>query len=320
MIIEPYSLSEQTRATIAAGGNVRGVWIPSQNYNIKDIVQNNGFAYICYEPHTSTILFDASKWISISGDGSAAASAGAASASAAAALVSQSAALASQTAAAASALSASGSAATASAKALESSNSADTALDALALVTAMVDSLGAGATGGTFEINSANITTANITTANITNLNFIPAGTKVPFYNTNVPPIGWTSANPGTNYTLVSAATGGTVTAGNGNIVTGCNMVMDHHHSQQGTFATGAMTANAAHTHNVPQLFTYNGQNGGPISDAVRQVGFAPSGATNVDHSHIVTISGPTALTSATGWPTGVWQPAYAKVVIGQKS
>jgi hypothetical protein len=98
MIIEPYSLSEQVRAILATNGcEPRGIWTASTVYNFKDIVQNLGFAYICYVPHTSSAAFDSTKFIAISGDGSAATSAGAAAASEASALASKIAAALSET-------------------------------------------------------------------------------------------------------------------------------------------------------------------------------------------------------------------------------
>lgn len=78
LLIEPFMLSEQSRALISTGGNPRGDWVAITIYSLKDIVQHSGFAYICHTPHTSTGMFDPTKWIAISGDGSSAASAAAA--------------------------------------------------------------------------------------------------------------------------------------------------------------------------------------------------------------------------------------------------
>jgi len=88
-IIEPYALSEQTRALIAAGGTPKGVWSAATAYAIADCVTNAGFAYLCVFPHASSSVFDTALWMSISGDGSAATSAINAAASAADALTSE---------------------------------------------------------------------------------------------------------------------------------------------------------------------------------------------------------------------------------------
>jgi len=130
-----YALSNQLRALIAVGGSIpRGLWVTATAYAISDLVSSSGIAYICHTAHTSGASFDATKFIDISGDGSAAvsaanaaASANAAAISTAAASVSAAAALASQSAASASASAASGSASAASTSESTASSAASSA-------------------------------------------------------------------------------------------------------------------------------------------------------------------------------------------------
>lgn len=70
--VEPYALSEQARSLVATGGNPRGLWVTLTQYAIADVVQFGSIAYLCYVEHTSTGVFDNSKFIAISGDGQAA--------------------------------------------------------------------------------------------------------------------------------------------------------------------------------------------------------------------------------------------------------
>lgn len=82
LLIEPYALSEQTRALLAASGLVRGLWVGATAYAQGDVVQYTNIAFLCITAHTSSGAFDATLWMAVSGDGSAAASAIAAAASA----------------------------------------------------------------------------------------------------------------------------------------------------------------------------------------------------------------------------------------------
>lgn len=173
-------------------------------------------------------------------------------------------------------------------------------------------------------------TTINATTANITNLNFIPAGTKIPFYNTSVPAVGWTLANPGTNYVLVSAATGGTVGGGAGrgdNLVTGCTIVPDHTHSVSITGTTGAMSNSNTHSHtytDVREGDSFGAATGG-MTNTMR-IATAVGGVTStvdINHNHSVSGSGYTSVVnglSGASTAVGTWSPLYATVCIGQKT
>jgi hypothetical protein len=129
-IIEPYSLSEQTRAIIATqGGTPRGNWSPNTVYYFKDIIQRNNIAQICQqqEPHNSGTVFVQSFWLPISGDGTSAANAAAAVAAANEALSSQTAAESAAALAASSESAASTSATSAATSATNASNSASSA-------------------------------------------------------------------------------------------------------------------------------------------------------------------------------------------------
>jgi hypothetical protein len=124
-IIEPYALSEQTKALIAVGGcTPRGTWAPDTDYNYKDVIQRSNIAQICLQSHNSGSSFTQSFWLPISGDGTSAANAAAAAASASAASSSQSAAASSASTAATSASAASTSATNAATSATNASNSA----------------------------------------------------------------------------------------------------------------------------------------------------------------------------------------------------
>jgi hypothetical protein len=165
-------------------------------------------------------------------------------------------------------------------------------------------------------------------TAKEADLNSIfTTGTKSVFYQAAAP-TGWTISNPGTNYTLVSAAVGGTIAAGNGDVVTGCNIFPDHYHTQQGTFGTSAVDLTHSHTLNngitpfVGGGGTFNGTGGGTITNAARSVIelFNTSNSPSLNHAHTVTIGGTTTFASTSGFSTGIWQPANAKVIICLKS
>jgi hypothetical protein len=154
-------------------------------------------------------------------------------------------------------------------------------------------------------------------------------GVKAAFYLAAAP-TGWTIANPGTNYTLVSAAIGGTVTAGNGNIVTGCTLVPDHVHTQQGTFVSGLSTQSLSHSHainggTVQTVFDaslFNGvTTGGGSNNFIKGTSIGTVNAASTDliaHNHNVTISGFTSGNSSGN--AGNWQPAYATVIIASKN
>lgn len=82
-ILEPYALSEQTRALIASSGcNPRGNWAQNTDYARLDIIQYSNIAQICMEPHNSGTVFAQAYWLPISGDGASAANAAAAATSA----------------------------------------------------------------------------------------------------------------------------------------------------------------------------------------------------------------------------------------------
>lgn len=118
-----YALSNQLRALIAVGGSIpRGEWAAATEYAVSDLVEYTGVAYICHTAHTSSGSFDTTKFIDISGDGSAAVSAANASASAYSASLSEAAAAAS----AAAALASQGTASTAATDALGSETAAST--------------------------------------------------------------------------------------------------------------------------------------------------------------------------------------------------
>lgn len=119
-IVEPYALSEQTRALLAAKGMPRGYWAPGVDYSQGDSVVFSNTSYLCFISHTSTVTFDTGKFMAISGDGSSFASAQEAAASAAQALSSANSAM-------ASASSASGYATAANASATAASSSAGSA-------------------------------------------------------------------------------------------------------------------------------------------------------------------------------------------------
>ena len=87
--IEPYALSTQTRALLAAKGTARGNWAQNTNYIAGESLQYSSTAYIVLSDHNSGTVFVPALYMAISDDGSAAAAAGAAAASAAAAFVSQ---------------------------------------------------------------------------------------------------------------------------------------------------------------------------------------------------------------------------------------
>lgn len=126
LLVEPYALSEQTRAMMAALGRTpRGEWATFTDYAVGDLVQRNAVAYMCQTAHNSGPTFNVGFWLAISGDGSAAYSAEQAIAAAAAAALSQAAAIAAAAAAALSASGASGSAGAAAASALAAQNAAD---------------------------------------------------------------------------------------------------------------------------------------------------------------------------------------------------
>jgi len=160
-------------------------------------------------------------------------------------------------------------------------------------------------------------------------LDAFPSGTKIPFYQA-APPAGWTLSNPGTNYTLVSAAAGGTVGGGAGrgdNIVTGCTVVPDHSHAQQGAFASGVSNQSLSHTHSISSMptFSTNVTAGGGVSAFF--LGGTATGATNASdltgHTHNITISGQTSNVNAIAGATigtGTWSPLYALVIIGSKT
>ena len=124
-LIEPYALSEQTRSLLAAGGLPRGVWAQSTQYNLRDVVQFNSSAFICYTPHLSGSTFNQSGfWISISGDGTASEAAAQAANSAAAAAASEATVVASAASATASADSAAANAATVASSVSSTQNAA----------------------------------------------------------------------------------------------------------------------------------------------------------------------------------------------------
>lgn len=61
--IKPFSLSPETRALLATGGNPRGPWADATVYAIGDLVTSAGAAYICYSTHTSSGSIDTSKFM-----------------------------------------------------------------------------------------------------------------------------------------------------------------------------------------------------------------------------------------------------------------
>jgi len=137
LIVEPYALSEQTRALLSAKGAFRGTWQPNTYYKFGEFLQYNGFAYVAQFDHLSSPAFNQALWLGISGDGSASISAAEASASALSAINAANAAGISATTATEQATSATASALTASTasnnatnRALESLTSSQTAVAA----------------------------------------------------------------------------------------------------------------------------------------------------------------------------------------------
>lgn len=135
-ILEPYALSEQTRALIAASGcNPRGLWEQNTSYARLDIIQYSNTAQICLEAHNSGTVFTQSYWLPISGDGTSAANAAAAAASALAASNSEIAASISSTSASNSAIAAD---ASADAAAISETNAANSAASAASVISGSV--------------------------------------------------------------------------------------------------------------------------------------------------------------------------------------
>lgn len=135
-ILEPYALSEQTRALIAASGcNPRGLWEQNTSYARLDIIQYSNIAQICLEAHNSGTVFTQSYWLPISGDGTSAANAAAAAASALAASNSEIAASISSTSASNSAIAAD---ASADAAAISETNAANSAASAASVISGSV--------------------------------------------------------------------------------------------------------------------------------------------------------------------------------------
>lgn len=136
LLIEPYALSEQTRALIATGGTTpRGTWAQNTDYSYKDVVQYSNIAQVCLAAHNSGTVFTQAYWLPISGDGTSAANAAAAAASASAASGSASASAASATAASNSAAAAD---ASADAAAISETNAANSAASAAGLISGSV--------------------------------------------------------------------------------------------------------------------------------------------------------------------------------------
>lgn len=80
--IEPFSLSETTRALLT-GGQIKGDWAPYTVYAQGDIARASGASYIALNNHTSGPTFVSTLWMSLSQSGEALAAANAASAAAA---------------------------------------------------------------------------------------------------------------------------------------------------------------------------------------------------------------------------------------------
>jgi|GEM_PF-452249 len=160
-IIEPYALSEQTRALISAGGNPRGIWNAATSYSVGDCVTNTGFAYLCVSAHTSSSVFDSNLWMSISGDGSAAAYAIDSAASAAAALTSENNAETAASTATTKASEANASAIAASGSATNSANSAIAALANKVLTDSNVTASNDSAAAALASANAADVSEAN---------------------------------------------------------------------------------------------------------------------------------------------------------------
>lgn len=56
-LVEPYNLSATTKAfTLATKWNARGLWASGLMYAVNDMVEENGAAYICTVPHTSSVF------------------------------------------------------------------------------------------------------------------------------------------------------------------------------------------------------------------------------------------------------------------------
>jgi hypothetical protein len=152
-----------------------------------------------------------------------------------------------------------------------------------------------------------------------------PPGTRLLFQQSTAP-TGWVTDNSLDNRSLYiksSAPAGSTAASGGGwyggfdNAIIN-NKIIDHTHYVN--INSGAMSANAIHSHNIPQLFTWNGTPGGTQTSAVRQVSFTPSGDTNVDHTHNVQgWANYLSQNNANGVALGAWQPYYVTAVIGIK-
>lgn len=170
LLVEPYALSEQTRAMLAvAGCTPRGAWLTFTNYGYKDLVQYNQVAYMCQTVHNSGPTFNYGFWIAISGDGQAASYAQQAQASIAVTVAAAAAAATSASGASASATNAAASAVAAAASQLGAQNAADSAaaLSPVSLTNFMISFLASNtsdaantAIGGVSLTQLANVITA----------------------------------------------------------------------------------------------------------------------------------------------------------------
>jgi len=111
------------------------------------------------------------------------------------------------------------------------------------------------------------------------------------------------------------------------NLVTGCTVVPDHQHAQQGTFTSGTSNQSLSHNHGIG-VVGVNGASGTAAAGGQNVVNssnitsIATLSADLTGHNHNVTISGQTSNVNVGAGATnaiGTWQPLYAKVIICSK-
>lgn len=155
-----YALNSQLRALLSTNdGEPRGDWTAYTEYSVRDVVDYGGIAYLCHTEHTSTDTFDNTKFMDISGDGSAAVSAAEAEASAIAAGTSELAAAAAATtaenAATSATTSATAAASSAAAAATSASSASSSATSASSNATSAAASAASAAASATTASNAA---------------------------------------------------------------------------------------------------------------------------------------------------------------------
>jgi hypothetical protein len=183
--------------------------------------------------------------------------------------------------------------------------------------------------GGNLTIQAAQLNVPAGTMQGADKIDSFPTGTMIPFYQ-SVAPAGWVSAGLGSNFALITGA-GGTYSGGNGNIVTGCNMVASHTHTVNPASVT--TSSSGQHTHTYKDGFSvdhYNGDlyGGENLPREAASIGSQweyngnihnrqlTSDGVSALHTHTVDI--PSTTTSA-NTSLGTWQPAYVTVLVCRK-